>query len=386
MLSFYRRAAALFFVALASTIVLVVMGLMLSSTESPLLPNKQSDIYWHPGIEPKAPNEATYVSVLREDELIDYNFYLSSAQPYPYTSYIFNFTDAYRDDELIDLRHFDYITFEARCDPRNIMLFVLFTFDEKSTDLKNSGTYRVNSTFFSCDNEWRDVKISLHTLDTPDWWLQQAGLELVDRQYLLDKVISFAFVNSRQSPRDTDSNIKVKNIVLKGEERSYLYTCLVLALLVWIAYALWFARRYLKELVDQVKDKMKQDQPFIAYKKLSIEPQRDKEKTALLKHLASEYANPDISLESTVSSLGINRNKINEILKDELGLTFSAYLNKLRLTEAARLLSEQIDMNIAQIAYAVGFNNVTYFNKLFKNEYGCTPKMFKNNCQPEEKN
>ena len=93
--------------------------------------------------------------------------------------------------------------------------------------------------------------------------------------------------------------------------------------------------------------------------------------------MATEYTNHDLSLEATIASLNMNRNKINDLLKEELGLTFTAYLNKLRLTEAARLLTESTNVNISEIAYAVGYNNVPYFNKLFKQEYGCAPKTFK---------
>ena len=136
-------------------------------------------------------------------------------------------------------------------------------------------------------------------------------------------------------------------------------------------------RRYVRILTFEIKERVKQDQPFIAYKKLSIEPQKDKEKSSVLRFVATEYANPDLSLEGAAAALGTNRTKINDILKEELGLTFTAYLNKLRLTEAARLLSENPDTNVSEIAYSVGYNNVSYFNKLFKHEYGCAPKTFK---------
>ena len=33
---------------------------------------------------------------------------------------------------------------------------------------------------------------------------------------------------------------------------------------------------------------------------------------------------------------------------------------------------------MAEIAYSVGYANVSYFNKLFKQEYGCTPKASRN--------
>ena len=58
-------------------------------------------------------------------------------------------------------------------------------------------------------------------------------------------------------------------------------------------------------------------------------------------------------------------------------MTFTGYVNKLRLTEAARLLSENSGAAILEIAYSVGYANVSYFNKLFKEEYGCTPKVFR---------
>lgn len=96
-----------------------------------------------------------------------------------------------------------------------------------------------------------------------------------------------------------------------------------------------------------------------------------------MRYFSTEYADPELNFDSVVAATGVSRKKVNEILKQELGFTFTGYLNKLRLTEAARLLSLRDDANIAEIAYLVGYKNVSYFNKLFKEEYGCTPKAYK---------
>jgi AraC-like DNA-binding protein len=77
----------------------------------------------------------------------------------------------------------------------------------------------------------------------------------------------------------------------------------------------------------------------------------------------------------------VNRNKVNDILKAEMGYTFTGYLNKLRLTEASRLLAENNSAGIAEIAYSVGYRNASYFIKLFKEEYQCTPKAFREICK-----
>jgi AraC-like DNA-binding protein len=63
-------------------------------------------------------------------------------------------------------------------------------------------------------------------------------------------------------------------------------------------------------------------------------------------------------------------------------MTFTGYLNKLRLKEAARLLTEKSAATVAEIAYSVGYANVSYFNRLFKEEYGCTPKAFRTMAPP----
>ena len=85
----------------------------------------------------------------------------------------------------------------------------------------------------------------------------------------------------------------------------------------------------------------------------------------LLAFVAANFSNSDMSLDYTIAELGLNRKKINDILKEELGLTFSTYLNKLRLAEAARILCQDHHENIANIAQNVGYKNMAYFSTLF---------------------
>lgn len=66
-----------------------------------------------------------------------------------------------------------------------------------------------------------------------------------------------------------------------------------------------------------------------------------------------------------MEATGVNPGKVNALLNAELGLAFTGYLNKLRLTDAFRLLAEKSGAVIAEIAHAVGYGNVSYFKKLF---------------------
>lgn len=205
-------------------------------------------------------------------------------------------------------------------------------------------------------------------------------LDLANQAYKLDRVPKIAFATTFQSPVDIASTVDIDMLVLNGRDYRYLHALAVILLLAWSGFAAWFFRGHAAALVADVREKLQKDLPFVAYQQLSLEPHRDREKAAVLRFISTHYADAEMDVDKVVAATGVNRNKLNDILKTELGFTFSAYLNKLRLTEAARLLSDNDALAVAEIAYSVGYANVSYFNKLFKEEYGCTPKAFRTAC------
>lgn len=367
---------------IASGLILYV-GMGLARKQIRLMPQAQSDIVWTGAIQPPPSGDkpttdtTTRTTVLEEGDVIHFEIFLSSSQSYPYASYDFSFFTEENERRLVDLETLQSFSFRVKCSPKNVLIFVLFTFDDKVSVLTRDNTHRVNWHFFTCDGYWSDKKIKLRDFETPDWWLQQMDLQLADKKFNLKKSMGFAIVNSLQSPRDTLSQISIAGLTGIEERPVYLYLSVFIVLILWVGLGWRAVILYARRLVDKAKMRMKEDMPLTAYQKLSISTRIDETKRKLLLFLATEYADPVLSLDATVERLGINKNKINTILKEELGLTFTAYVNKLRLTEAARLLSEHPEETISQIAYQVGFNNVSYFNKLFKETYGCSPKHFK---------
>lgn len=358
------------------TMGLFYIALSLSETKVTVTPRDESPWPWFPDTEPGEAVGKTELTVIEEDRSISYRFFLSSLHDKPWTGYNVNFQDD-QQRKMVDLSQFDSLTFKAKCAPRNILLLVLFTFHENATDIQKTNTYRINWHFFICNQYTERHTVPLTAFETPDWWLQNSGLELVDRAYDLSKVLSFGFINSLQSPRDTVSHATFTDVAFVGRNRTVLVISVVFICTLWVVFAVWMLNRYVAMSVEIAKSKMQQDLNLITYQKLSIEPHKDKAKCELIRYLVTEYSNPDITIDTVSHALGINRNKVNDFLKDELGITFTTYINKLRLTEAARLLTEYPEESISQIAYNVGFNNATYFNRLFKKAYGCTPKQFR---------
>ena len=384
MLKFYRNAVIESLGLIVASILVCYIGFTKSQLTASLFPARDAGFFWKSATEPVEPKGKTQLLLKNETGNVEYDFFLDPDRLFPYVHYSIYFADAIQSTRQVDLTDYSAVSFNIICDPKNVLQFVLFSFDDKVTDLDNLVTRRVSSVAFSCHQDWNKVTIELDDLDTPQWWLSKYGFEYSERGYRLDKTMGFAWVNSLQSPVNISSNVKITDVKLHGSEPRYIYIASALCSCAWVLFLVWQFRRYLRLLTMELKARVKQDQPLIAYKKLSIGPQKDKEKDALLRYMATQYTDPDLSLESAMAALGINRNKINDILKEELGLTFVAYLNKLRLTEAARLLADDSEINVSEIAYSVGYNNVPYFNKLFKQEYGCTPKTFKTLCHAED--
>ena len=278
---------------------------------------------------------------------------------------------------LVDLSPYDTISFNVKCASANTLSFSLSAFDEKVSTLGDFLSYRSPVSFFACTENWAPVTLDLRHMESPQWWFTMFKVDLARKAYTLDKVAKLNIGSSTQSPLEVETPIQLSEITLNGRNNFYLYLLGVLLVLAWGSYALWLHHQHTQALIRELRAKIQRDRPLVAYQQLSVEPLRDKDRSAILHFMATQYANAELNLDGMASEIGVSRTKINDILKSELGFTFTGYLNKLRLTESARLLAQKEDANIAEIAYSVGYKNVSYFNKLFKEEYNCTPKTFK---------
>jgi len=84
----------------------------------------------------------------------------------------------------------------------------------------------------------------------------------------------------------------------------------------------------------------------------------------------------DLKLEQFANLYFLNPNYLRNLFKKCTGTNFTDYLNRFRIKKAIELLKNS-DKKIIDICTQVGFNNVTYFNKLIKKYTGSSPKQHK---------
>ncbi|TYB76453.1 hybrid sensor histidine kinase/response regulator transcription factor [Bizionia myxarmorum] len=101
--------------------------------------------------------------------------------------------------------------------------------------------------------------------------------------------------------------------------------------------------------------------------------------TEFLKRLQvtlDEYiTNPDFNSDALGKQMQISRTQLHRKLKAITGMTTSEFLRSQRLKLSLELLKKS-DATMAEIAYQIGFNSPSYFNKCFKDVYGCTPNEY----------
>lgn len=82
------------------------------------------------------------------------------------------------------------------------------------------------------------------------------------------------------------------------------------------------------------------------------------------------------SVQYMAERLNISSGYLTDVLKQESGKTALEHIHIYLISEAKNRLKYE-EQSVSEIAYALGFDNLSYFSRLFKKEVGMTPILFK---------
>ena len=89
------------------------------------------------------------------------------------------------------------------------------------------------------------------------------------------------------------------------------------------------------------------------------------------------YLNPDFQLSDLRQVLPMNRTYLSQFINAEYGCSFYHWVNRLRIAEAKRLLTEHPEIRLKDIAQQSGFSSPTVFSRIFIRETGISPREWK---------
>ena len=99
--------------------------------------------------------------------------------------------------------------------------------------------------------------------------------------------------------------------------------------------------------------------------------------TSAINLMKEHYADSDYNLERFIRDMGYSKTLVNQKLQSLTGQSIGQFMRNYRLNVAKETLTKvECNISIAEIAYAVGFNDPKYFTKCFKELFGVLPSEY----------
>lgn len=92
--------------------------------------------------------------------------------------------------------------------------------------------------------------------------------------------------------------------------------------------------------------------------------------------VVDRYMEPDLSLDTVCSELGVSNSYFSSVFKKETGKSFISYLTDYRMDHAANLILETNEKSY-KIAEQVGYQDANYFSYVFKKRFGMSPSKYR---------
>ncbi len=118
----------------------------------------------------------------------------------------------------------------------------------------------------------------------------------------------------------------------------------------------------------------------VKYKSSSLTPEQQNmliEKLKKIMAAEKPFLRADFSQPDLARQCGITVHQLSQIINDGLGKNFFEWVAAYRVDEAKRLLKDQPNIKVEEIAEQVGYNSKSSFNTVFKKNTGLTPSEFR---------
>jgi AraC-like DNA-binding protein len=221
---------------------------------------------------------------------------------------------------------------------------------------------------FKCSPEASAYELSIDNFEIPDWWGEVNLLE--DAPTIKPELKNLQTINV--SSAFTPNKGQIQSIIIS----SILFSRNNQPLIVLIL-ALEFVFVILVFVILYAMNRIKEHKKTITISYRPIENNIiDNAKSDLIGFINHNFQSSELTLQLVASETGVSQRRVTSHIQHQFGCNFKSYINRLRINESKRLLLEK-DLNIGEIAYQIGFNNQTHFNRVFKSEMQISPTEFR---------
>jgi len=225
-----------------------------------------------------------------------------------------------------------------------------------------------------------DTVISWEEFRIPAWFRDSLASSGDQRLELLAQTIALDIQSAYVGPGHDSMTLRILALEARGPSRVWRIIGLSLLLggtLALVGLATILIRAALSRKKEEQLSTLVEGR-----KSVQLNPNRFRLRQEVQAVLKERFAEPGLQLESFSVQLKMPSRLVASLLKEASGLNFKPALNELRLAEAARLLRDT-DGAVAEIGYAVGFQNPSHFGRAFRERFGISPTGWREGDSPK---
>jgi len=299
--------------------------------------------------------------VLKNKDDLAYTYSIGDKKEYPYAGImIYN-----KDKSFINLSKYNHCKIKIRAEHGKSIPFYI------NSNIPNTSNWKEPNSFFNLqyilkiNKEWQEIDVDFKDFNIPPWWLQFINKTEDELDYPdFSEVSIINFANCILLNRNKKDTIEIDSIVFYK------------SLIPFYVYSIIFLIIYFSALYFFVFKKKKTEQALFSYTKTETVSHKDKDLEKIFVYINSNYEDPNLSIIDVQNDTGISERKISTLIKTETNLNFKQFINNLRIVEAKRLILET-DLQISEIAFKIGYGNISHFNRVFKTIENISPSEFR---------
>lgn len=223
-------------------------------------------------------------------------------------------------------------------------------------------------TYLNLSNDTETHHIPISELESPDWWKDLHGIPTdIKFEADLTKILHLNIGTAYTPNIANKMSFEIDALTLTRDNHQ-LFNILGFIEVGFIVVL--FSVFYLVLLF-----KGKSEEITVVYKPLDIQ-ETASQNESYIQFISNNFQNNELTLELVSKETAIPQRRIAKAIQTKFNCNYKTYINRIRVNESTRLLL-QTNLNIGEIAFKVGFNNQSNFNRVFKSELQLSPTEYR---------
>ncbi len=300
------------------------------------------------------------------DSALIYRFQLKEGFVSPYAGIKFTSSS----ENLINLSQYNQLCLTVKSDNlKRIGVAIYSPLDEeKKLDESDESLFH---SYLSIGNRMNTFQIPFSELKNPEWWADMHQMTNTSDVPLDLNQILHVNISTAYSPDISENKLLIIHSLYFSRGNTPLFAILIIGYLGVVL--LLFSSIYWLKYRNKDSSSL-----TVIYKPVEIKDEEMSWDQNCIEYINQYFYLSELNLDLVAKETGVHQRKITNLISKKFNCNFKTYINRIRIQEAQRLLTKS-DLNIGEIAYKVGFNSQSHFNRVFKAEEQINPSEYRDN-------